>query len=174
MRFTYFWPWWGVILGLAIMAGVTVYAYIRLKRPISWRLKSLLIALRVLAISVLLLCLLEPVLVEKMDITPPINLPILTDTSRSMELQDVEFNGEPSTRLTLANHLLFDSSSQFLPNLNKRFETHLYRFDQQSQQISEQLYSLEIKRQSDGYCFFYPDCRPRMAWAADRWCSANY
>ena len=145
MRFTYFWPWWGVILGLAIMAGVTVYAYIRLKRPISWRLKSLLIALRVLAISVLLLCLLEPVLVEKMDITPPINLPILTDTSRSMELQDVEFNGEPSTRLTLANHLLFDSSSQFLPNLSKRFETHLYRFDQQSQQISEQLYSLEIR-----------------------------
>ena len=71
MRFTYFWPWWGVILGLAIMAGVTVYAYLRLKRPISWRLKSLLIALRVLAISVLLFCLLEPVLVEKMDITPP-------------------------------------------------------------------------------------------------------
>ena len=145
MRFTYFWPWWGVILGLAIMAGVTVYAYLRLKRPISWRLKSLLIALRILAISVLLFCLLEPVLVEKMDITPPINLPILADTSRSMELRDVEFNGEPSSRLTLANHLLFDSSSQFLPSLNKRFETHLYRFDEQSQQISGQLNPLEIR-----------------------------
>ena len=145
MRFTYFWPWWGVILGLAIMAGVTAYAYLRLKRPISWRLKSLLIALRILAISVLLFCLLEPVLVEKMDITPPINLPILADTSRSMELRDVEFNGEPSSRLTLANHLLFDSSSQFLPSLNKRFETHLYRFDEQSQQISGQLNPLEIR-----------------------------
>ena len=123
MRFTYYWQWWAVILTLAIMAIVTVYAYLRLKRPIGWRLKSLLIALRILAISVLLFCLLEPVLVEKMDITPPMNLAILADTSRSMELQDVELNGEPSTRLTLANHLLFDSSSQFLPNLNKRFET---------------------------------------------------
>ena len=145
MRFTYYWPWWGVILGLAIMASLTVYAYLCLKRPISWRLKSLLIALRILAISVLLFCLLEPVFVEKMDITPPMNLPILTDTSRSMELRDVEFNGEPSSRLTLANHLLFDSSSQFLPSLNKRFETHLYRFDEQSQQISGQLNPLEIR-----------------------------
>ncbi len=145
MRFTYYWPWWGVILGLAIMASLTVYAYLCLKRPISWRRKSLLIALRILAISVLLFCLLEPVFVEKMDITPPMNLPILTDTSRSMELRDVEFNGEPSSRLTLANHLLFDSSSQFLPSLNKRFETHLYRFDEQSQQISGQLNPLEIR-----------------------------
>ena len=145
MRFTYYWPWWGVILGLAIMASLTVYAYLCLKRPISWRLKSLLIALRILAISVLLFCLLEPVFVEKMDITPPMNLPILTDTSRSMELRDVKFNGEPSSRLTLANHLLFDSSSQFLPSLNKRFETHLYRFDEQSQQISGQLNPLEIR-----------------------------
>ena len=127
------------------MAGVTVYTYLGLKRPISNRLKTLLISLRILAISVLLFCLLEPVLVEKTDITPPMNLPILTDTSRSMELQDVEFNGEPLSRLTLANHLLFDSSSQFLPNLNKRFETHLYRFDEQSQQIPGQLNPLEIR-----------------------------
>ena len=145
MRFTYYWPWWEVILGLTIMASVTVYAYLCLKRPIRWRFKSLLIALRILAISVLLFCLLEPVLVEKKDITPPMHLPILTDTSKSMDLRDVEFNGESSSRLTLANHLLFDSSSQFLSSLNKRFETHLYRFDEQSQQISGQLKPLEIR-----------------------------
>ena len=145
MRFTYYWPWWGIVLGLVIMAGVTVSAYLYLKRPISWRLKSLLIALRILAISVLLFCLLEPVLIEKTDITPPMNLPILADTSRSMELRDVEFNGELLSRITLANHLLFDSSSQFLPSLNKRFETHLYQFDEQSQQISGALYPLEIR-----------------------------
>ena len=145
MRFTYYWPLWGVILGFAIMASLTVYAYFCLKRPIDWKLKTLLIALRILAISVLLFCLLEPVLVEKTDITPPMNLPILADTSRSMELRDVEFNGEPSSRLTLANHLLFGSSSQFLPSLNQRFDTHLYQFHEQSQPISEQLNLLEIK-----------------------------
>ena len=143
MRFTYFWPWWGVITGLTITATVTVYAYLCLKRPISWRLKSLLIALRLLAISVLLFCLLEPVLVEKKDITPPMHLPILADTSRSMDLRDVDFNGELSSRLTHANHLLFDSSSQFLSSLNERYEIHLYRFDQRSQQISGRLNPLE-------------------------------
>ena len=145
MRFTYYWPLWGVILGFAIMASLTVYAYFSLKRPIDWKLKTLLIALRVLAISVLLFCLLEPVFVEKTDITPSLNLPILADTSRSMELRDVEFNGEPSSRLTLVNRLLFDSSSQFLPSLNKRFDTHLYQFDEQSESISEQLNPLEIR-----------------------------
>ena len=145
MRFTYYWPLWGVILGFAIMASLTVYAYFCLKRPIDWKLKTFLISLRILAISVLLFCLLEPVLVEKTDITPPMNLPILADTSRSMELQDVEFNGEPSSRLTLANHLLFDPSSQFLPSLNQRFDTHLYQFHEQSQPISEQLNLLEIR-----------------------------
>ncbi|MDE0298439.1 MAG: hypothetical protein OXN17_07400 [Candidatus Poribacteria bacterium] len=145
MRFTYFWPWWAVILGLAIMAGVTVYAYLCLKRVISWRLKSLLIALRILAFSVLLFCLLEPVFVEEIDVTPPMHLPILADTSRSMELQDVEFNGESATRITLANHLLFDASNRFLSSLNERFETHLYRFGEQSQQISEQPSPLDIE-----------------------------
>ncbi len=145
MRFTYYLPLWAVILGLAIAAIVTVYAYRSLKRPIGWRLRSLLIALRIVAISVLFFCLVEPVLLEQMDITPPMNLAILTDTSRSMELQDVELNGEPSTRLALANHLLFDPSSEFLPNLNKRFETHLYRFDEQSQRVSEPLNPLEIQ-----------------------------
>ena len=145
MRFTYYWPLWGVLLGFAIMASLTVYAYFSLKRPINWKLKTLLIALRVLAISVLLFCLLEPVFVEKTDITPPMNLPILADTSRSMELRDVEFNGEPSSRLTLANHLLFDPSSQFLPSLYKRFDAHLYQFDEQSQPLSELLTPLDIR-----------------------------
>ena len=145
MHFTYYWPWWAVILATVTMASLTVYAYLRLKRPIGWRFKSLLIALRILAISVLLFCLLEPVLIEKRDITPPMNLLILADTSQSMELEDVQIDGNPTTRLTLANHLLFDSSSQFLPSLDKRFETHLYRFDEQSQQIPEKLNPLEIR-----------------------------
>jgi len=145
MKFTYFWPWWGVALGFAIMAGFTAYAYLRLKRPLSWRLKSLLVTLRILAASVLLFCLLGPVLVEKKDITPPMNLLILTDTSQSMQLQDVELKGKPSTRIALANHLLFDLSSQFLPKLDKRFATHLYQFDQQTQQISNQTESLQVR-----------------------------
>lgn len=152
MRFTYFWPWWAVILGLLIMAGITVYTYLGLKRPLRRRFRFLLITLRILAASVLLICLLEPVLVEKKDITPPMNLLILADTSRSMALTDVELNGEPVSRLSLVNRLLFDASTvapmerglkEFLPKLNSRFDTHLYQFDKQSQQVTNPIEPLE-------------------------------
>ena len=145
MRFTYFWPWWAVVLGLLIMAGITVYTYLGLKRPLGRRFRFLLISLRILAASVLLFCLLEPVLVEKKDITPPMNLLILADTSRSMALTDVELNGEPVARISLVNRLLFDTSSDFPPKLNGRFDTHLYQFDKQSQQVTNSIEHLEAK-----------------------------
>ena len=70
MRFTYLWPWWAVVLALAIMASITVYGYLRLNRPLSQRFRVLLIGLRIFAALVLLICLLEPVLIERKDITP--------------------------------------------------------------------------------------------------------
>ena len=143
MRFTYFWPWWAVTLGLLIMAGITLYTYLGLKRPLSRRFRFLLISLRILAAAVLLICLLEPVLVEKKDITPPMNLLILADTSRSMALTDVELNGESVSRLSVVNRLLFDAASGFLPKLNDRFDTHLYQFDKQAERVTHPIEYLE-------------------------------
>ncbi len=154
MRFTYLWPWWAVALGLAIMASVTTYAYFRLNRPLSQRLRALLISLRILAASVLLFCLLEPVLVERKDITPPTNLLILADTSQSMQLEDVELADQQTARLSLVNHFLFDgfdtdspnqpgATSRFLAALANRFDIHLYRFDAQAHQISKTIGTLE-------------------------------
>ncbi len=136
MRFTYLWPWWAVALGLAIMAGITVYGYLRLNRPLSQRFRVLLISLRILAALVLLICLLEPVLIERKDITPPTNLLVLADTSQSMQLKDVELADQSSTRLDLVNRILFNPASRFLPSLTDRFDVHLYRFDKQPHQIS--------------------------------------
>ena len=143
MRFTYLWPWWAVVLGLAVMAGITAYGYLRLNRPLSQRFRVLLIGLRILAALVLLICLLEPVLIERKDITPPTNLLVLADTSQSMRLQDVELGGQPSTRLDLVNHVLFNPASHFLPTLTDRFDVHLYRFDKQPYQISGEIGSLD-------------------------------
>ncbi|MCZ6675676.1 MAG: hypothetical protein O7E52_00305 [Candidatus Poribacteria bacterium] len=143
MRFTYLWPWWAVVFGLAVMAGATVYAYLRLKRPLSHRLRTLLISLRILAASVLLLCLLEPVLIEKKDITPPTHLLVLADTSQSMQLEDIASADGQETRLNLVNRLLFEPTSQFLAALASRFEVHLYRFDTQPYQISSEIGALE-------------------------------
>ena len=143
MRFTYLWPWWAVVLALTVMAGITAYGYLRLNRPLSQRVRVLLIGLRILAVLVLLICLLEPVLIERKDITPPTNLLVLVDTSQSMQLKDVEPAGKSSTRLDLANHILFNPTSHFLPSLTDRFDVHLYRFDKQPHQISSEMDSLE-------------------------------
>ena len=143
MRFTYLWPWWAVVLALAIMASITVYGYLRLNRPLSQRFRVLLIGLRIFAALVLLICLLEPVLIERKDITPPTNLLVLADTSQSMQLKDVELAGQSSTRLDLVNRVLFHPASRFLPTLTDQFDVHLYRFDKQSSQFSREIGSLD-------------------------------
>ncbi len=143
MRFTYLWPWWAVALGLVLMAGITAYGYLRLNRPLSQGFRVLLIGLRILAALVLLICLLEPVLIERKDITPPTNLLVLADTSQSMQLKDVELGGQSSTRLDLVNRILFNPASDFLPTLTDRFDVHLYRFDKRPHQISGEASSLD-------------------------------
>ena len=143
MRFTYLWPWWAVVLGLAIVAGITAYGYLRLNRPLSQRFRALLIGLRILAALVLLICLLEPVLIERKDITPPTNLLVLADTSQSMQLKDVELVGQSTTRLDLVNRILFNPTSHFLPTLTDRFDVHLYRFDKQPHQITNEIGTLD-------------------------------
>ena len=145
MRFTYLWPWWAVALGFIIMASITAYGYLRLNRPLSQKLRGLLIGLRILAALVLLICLLEPVLTERKDITPPTNLLVLADTSQSMQLKDVDSAGQPLTRLDLVNRVLFNPTSQFLPSLADRFDIHLYQFDKRPHQISSDIDSLNAK-----------------------------
>ena len=129
MRFTYFLPGWAVILGIGIVIGVTVLVYLRITHPMHPRYRFLLIAMRVSAASILLCCLLAPVIIEKKDITPPTHLSILVDTSKSMKLVDTSMPETSVSRLSQVNQLLFNGQRQFLHTLRDRFEVHLYPFD---------------------------------------------
>lgn len=129
MRFTYFWPGWAIALGIGIAIGVTVFVYFRVARPMRPGYRVLLVVLRIFAASILLACLLAPVVIEKKNITPPTHLSILVDTSRSMELVDEPTDEIPKSRLDQVNQLLFDIPSGFLQALQDRFEVHLYPFD---------------------------------------------
>ena len=129
MRFTYFLPGWAVVLGIGIVTGITVFIYLRMRQPIHPRYRFLLIALRVCAASILLCCLLAPVIIEKKDITPPAHLSILVDTSKSMNLVDASMRETTVSRLSQVNQLLFNGQKQFLRALRDRFEVHLYPFD---------------------------------------------
>ena len=134
MRFTYFVPGWGVVLGIGVVIGITVFVYFRIARPLHPRYRLLLILLRVAAASILLGCLLAPVVIEKKDITPPTHLSILVDTSRSMQLVDTSMSEIPISRLNQVNQLLFNGTGQFLQTLRDRFEVHLYPFNTRLQQ----------------------------------------
>ena len=129
MRFTYFWPGWAVTLGIAIVIGITVFVYLRVARPIAPRYRFLLVVLRILAASILLVCLLAPVVIEKKDVTPATHLSILVDTSRSMGLVDPRVRETSESRLNQVNQLLFSTPGQFLQDLQDRFEVHLYPFN---------------------------------------------
>ena len=118
MRFTYFLPGWIVVLGIGVVIGITVFVYLRIARPLHPRYRLLLILLRIIAASILLGCLLAPVVIEKRDITPPTHLSILVDTSRSMQLIDAPMSEIPMSRLSQVNQLLFNG--QFLQILRDR------------------------------------------------------
>ena len=134
MRFTYFLPGWIVLLGIGIVIGITLFVYLRMARPLHPKHRFLLMLLRIAAASILLGCLLAPVVIEKKDITPPTHLSILVDTSRSMQLVDAPMNDNAVSRLSQVNQLLFNDSSQFLQTLQDRFEVHLYPFNTHLQQ----------------------------------------
>ena len=129
MRFTYFWPGWAVVLGISVVIGVTLWVYLRMAPPMHSRYRFLLVAMRICATSILLCCLLAPVIIEKKDITPPTHLSVLVDTSRSMQRIDAPTNEAAMSRLHQVNRLLFDTQGQFLQTLRDRFELHLYPFD---------------------------------------------
>ena len=140
MRFTYFLPGWAVVLGIGVVIGITLLVYLRIAHAMHPRYRSLLVALRICAASILLCCLLAPVIIEKKDITPPTHLPILVDTSRSMQLIDPPTDETQMSRLDQVNSLLFNVEGQFLQSLRDRFEVHLYPFDiglQQSTALPE-------------------------------------
>ncbi len=129
MRFTYFLPVWVIVLSILIAVGITVYGYFRVEQPLRSLLRYSLIALRFIAIAILLCCLLAPVIIEKKDVTPPIHLSILVDTSRSMQLEDNYDGQTEKSRMEQVNNLFFDESSQFIQNLKDEYKVHLYSFD---------------------------------------------
>ncbi len=129
MRFTYFFPAWAVVLGIGVVIGITLLVYLRIAHTMHPRYRYLLIAMRICAASILLCCLLAPVVIEKKDITPPTHLSVLVDTSRSMQLIDTPNDKTQMSRLDQVNSLLSNAEGQFLKSLRDRFEVHLYPFD---------------------------------------------
>ena len=129
MQFTFFIPLWVILSCIIIASSITIYGYIIIAQPIQRVVRNLLIALRIVAIAVLLCCLLAPVVIEKKDITPPTHLSILVDSSQSMQMEDNYQGKTDISRFDQVRQLLFSDANEFLNTLNSQYKVHIYNFD---------------------------------------------
>ena len=129
MQFTFFIPLWVILSCIIIASSITIYGYIIIAQPIQRVVRNLLIALRIVAIAVLLCCLLAPVVIEKKDITPPTHLSLLVDSSQSMQMEDNYQGKTDISRFDQVRQLLFSDANEFLNTLNSQYKVHIYNFD---------------------------------------------
>ena len=118
MHFAHALPWWLAVLLAAAIAAVAYGEYRRPLSPLTRSQRGVLVGLRVLALTILVLCLFRPI-----AILPPAGsrdaiVPILVDASRSMRLGDAD----GQTRVARANALLKNELGAALSS----FTTELY------------------------------------------------
>lgn len=122
---------WGVTrsawLAILIAVAGTAYAvltYRRVARQSTGRDRAILIALRVLAMSLVLFCLMRPALILKAAVPQQNFLGVLVDDSRSMQIPDE--GGKPRGEFIRKNFSAPDSP--MLAALNKRFAVRQFKF----------------------------------------------
>ena len=129
MQFSYYLPLWVILFCIVISVSITVYGYLRIGQPLQNKVRNLLVTLRFCSITILLCCLLAPVIIEKKDITPPTHLSIIVDTSLSMQLEDNFLGKSDQSRLDQVKHILNNDTHQFISTLSSDYKVHIYNFD---------------------------------------------
>ncbi|MBD3181308.1 hypothetical protein GF312_03385 [Candidatus Poribacteria bacterium] len=123
-------PLWIGFAGLILTAVAIAVFYHRTGMPITRFTRYLLIALRVLAVALILFCILEPTLITRENIQQKPNLLILVDNSQSMSLTDMK-SGETDEipRIEIAKQSIISQESDVVEDLAERFNLHFYQFD---------------------------------------------
>jgi len=106
----------------ALAFSLLLLSYWFAKGRVSWLQRLWLIALRLAAVGVVVLCLLNPQRVDEKRQQPKSRLAVLVDTSRSMSIQDV-----PDGRLAQATSWL---KNTFVPAVPDSVRVSYYTFDQ--------------------------------------------
>lgn len=147
MQFLHSQFWWISLIGMAVAAILLVLTYRNIKQQVSWWTKFILIALRTLAIGLLLFCLLEPMLIAREKVFPRANLLFAVDSSQSMSINDVSnVASEDATsienskvkRIDAISNLLSKQDGDFWKKLKDQFDTHFYSFDSECKSINRE------------------------------------
>ena len=119
MHFAYPLSWWLAVLLAAAVGAVAYVEYRRPLSPLTTAQRTLLVALRVVALAAIVLFVFRPIAVLPPAGSRDAIVPILVDVSRSMRLADAD----GQTRLARANGLLKNELG--LP-LASHFKTEIY------------------------------------------------
>jgi len=138
MQFSYSFPLWIAALGLAIAAVIIAFAYRRTDKPLSRRIRVILIALRVASVGLLLICLLEPKFITREDVHRKANLLVLVDDSQSMSLTDVDGQtGTPVSRIDAVKEAFAPDEGGTMSALADKFDLQFYQFSSECVQVEE-------------------------------------
>jgi len=128
-------PLWLALLFFLISSAIVIFFYYRTNKPLSWRYKYVLIGFRIFSITLLIACLLNPILIIKEEIFKKPNLLFLIDDSQSMSLVD---SGEELSRIDIVKKAIIDSSTKsIVDELNNNFNVQLYQFSTDAVSVKE-------------------------------------
>src|SRR6185503_7612124 len=119
MHFAHPLPWWLAALLAAAIAAVAYGEYRRPLSPLTRPQRGVLVAMRVIALSILVLSLFRPIAILPPSGSRDAIVPILVDASRSMRLGDAD----GQSRVARANALL---KNELGPALSAKFQTELF------------------------------------------------
>jgi len=140
---------WVLVLSTLVLVGTAVLFYWRVAGMIRKRAFAFLIALRLLAVLMLLLLFLEPVLSYQRRFVDRASVVLLVDTSKSMRLTD-----PPSPqRLSRVKEEL-NGPGGLIETLSADFDVRVYRFDSSATLLEgpEQVADLEATGEATNLC----------------------
>src|SRR4051812_28466948 len=82
------WPVWVILFASIAVLGWAIFFYFRDGKKPSWALKSLMVAMRVLAMAILAVILWQPMLRSHRIQTTPSVVAVVLDESKSMGVKD--------------------------------------------------------------------------------------
>jgi len=121
-----------VCLAAAALAAGALFTYRGLSAASRPRDRVVLVALRVAALAVLLVCLFRPTLILKAAVPQQNFLAVLVDDSRSMAIADT--NGQP--RSAFVQQQLAGSNAKLLDALSQRFVVRFFKFASSADRIA--------------------------------------
>jgi uncharacterized membrane protein len=124
----------GAELAAAIVIAGIVLAFISyrvVRSRVEWKQRTVLGALRLLALAVVLICLFRPVLIVKAAVAQQNVVGVLVDDSRSMQIAD----GKGGTRADFVRRTFGSADTAMMRTLSDRFLIRTFRFSSSTSRV---------------------------------------